>query len=656
MVRIKKCERTLRTPEGCQHLARLKLMAISIPARNRVLIVDVPATPPGSTGVRAFEIRGHRCAQPPANGCDPSGVDRSTELRRRALRCGATLTGFIVSLCIATSVSAQVPAPPAAVAAPQKPAAANPAGNPPGNPQGGAPGQQGGAPGQPAAPPTISVTTIEDKQFQAPQAEFKEGKLTVKSDPPQSVSLDELQKATFTHETKLALEWLGQENIDLVQVGAAEGGNGIRDVHLRASGLAAKGIKQVAVVCRSQFRVWRVDLTNSPHWKIAVQRVGQASIADLYFEPPTRDLFESDLEVTLTFDDNNSAKATLKASGHTSDQAKIDGPADGSAAKPNRLVAFHLEGGDLLQGRIVKGTADEVTVETAWQPALDVPIVQIRGILFDGGKPEVKTKYDEKLAKPGAEDFALVLSRDGGLAEINGRVQGISDSALKIIYEGQERSIKLERLQALVLAAHPATRAWKGPYQVFRMASGDLFSAAWLALEEKTCKVKSAWGGEVEIPREAVVEITGRNTKMVNVSELTPLSVEQVSWFDRLIPYVRDKSWNNRPLKVDGKTYLRGLAVHSRTVLTYDLGGEFATFRTLLGFDEEAGDRGRVICRVFADDKELFAKPDFRASEKPVPVEVSVKGAKQLKLEVDFGEDEDVGDRVIWANARLYRE
>jgi len=27
-----------------------------------------------------------------------------------------------------------------------------------------------------------------------------------------------------------------------------------------------------------------------------------------------------------------------------------------------------------------------------------------------------------------------------------------------------------------------------------------------------------------------------------------------------------------------------------------------------------------------------------------------------LRLEVDFGEDEDVGDRVIWANARLYRE
>src|SRR5262245_56439555 len=530
------------------------------------------------------------------------------------------------------------------------PAAAGAPGQPP--PNAGQPAQ----PGQPAAPPAVSVTNIEDKQFQGPQVELKDGKLAVKSEPPQTVALDELQRATFQHETKLALEWLGQENRDLVQVGAAEGGNGIQDVHVRATGLAAKNIKQVAVVCRAQFRVWRLDVSQSPHWKLAVERIGQASAADFYFERPARDLFESDLEITLTFDDNSTAKGTLKAAGHTSDQAKIEAPADGATAKVDRLAAIQLEGGDILKGKILRGNAEQVTLETAWLSALEVPIVQVRGILFDGGKPEVKTKYDQQLAKPGEEDVALVLSKDGGLAEVSGRLQSVSDTSLKIVYEGQERSIKLERVQALVLAAHPATRAWKGPYQVFRLASGDTLSAAWLALGEKACQLKTAWGRDIDIPREAVVEVTGRNTKMVNVSELTPLAVEQVPWFDRLMPYVRDKSWNNRPLKIDGKTYNRGLAVHSRCVLTYDLGGEFAVFRALLGFDEEAGERGRVVCRVSVDGRELFAKPDFRSSEKPIPVEVAIKGAKQLRLEVDFGEDEDVGDRIIWANARLYRE
>ncbi|MGE5192801.1 MAG: NPCBM/NEW2 domain-containing protein [Deltaproteobacteria bacterium] len=557
------------------------------------------------------------------------------------------------SICLAICLTFLAEPLSAQVKAVAQPAGTAVKGQPP--PNAGRPAQPG-QPGQPAPPPAVSVTNIEDKQFHGPQVELKEGKLAVKSDPPQTVALDELQRVTFQHQTKLAMEWLGQENRDLVQVGAAEGGNGIRDVHVRATGLAARGIKQVAIVCRPQFRVWRLDVSQSPHWKIAVERIGQASVADFYFEPPARDLFESDLEITLTFDDNSTAKATLKAAGHTSDQAKIEALAEGSAAKVARLATLQLEGGDVLKGKIVRGNAEQVTLETAWQSALEVPIVQVRGLLFDGGKPEVKTKYDQQLAKPGEDDFALVLSKDGGLAEVSGRLHSVSDTGLKIVYEGQERSIKLERVQALVLAAHPATRVWKGPYQVFRLASGDALSGAWVALEDKTFQVKPAWGRDIAFPREAVVEVTGRNTKMVNLSELTPISVEQVPYFDRVMPYVRDKAWNNRPLKIDGKTYTRGLAVHSRCVLTYDLEGEFATFRALLGFDEEVGDRGRVLCRVWVDDKEVFVKPDFRSGEKPLPVEVPVKGAKQLRLEVDFGEDEDVGDRVIWANARLYRE
>lgn len=69
--------------------------------------------------------------------------------------------------------------------------------------------------------------------------------------------------------------------------------------------------------------MWRQDVSKSPYWKINIQRIGQASVADLYFEPPTKDLIETELELTLTFDDKSTAKATLKATGHTSDQERL---------------------------------------------------------------------------------------------------------------------------------------------------------------------------------------------------------------------------------------------------------------------------------------------------------------------------------------------
>ena len=525
----------------------------------------------------------------------------------------------------------------------------------PGQPAGANPAAANQAAGKPAAPAFIA-TTIEDKQYQAKEAEYKDGQLTIKSEPPQTVVMEELQRLVLNHEFKLAVEWVGQKDVDLVQVGAAEGGNGVRDVQLHVTGLAAKGIKQVSIVAKPQFRVWRSDVKQSPNWKIAIERVGQASIAELYFEPPTRDLFETELEVSITYDDNNTEKSTVKATNHTNDQIDPEFPAEKLATKVSRVATIYAQGGDLLNGRVLHGDSEHFSIQTSWLPQLEVPFAQIRGIFFDGSKPEVKTKFDQQLAKPAEDDFVMVLSKDGGIAEITGRLQGLSDGSLRINYEGQVRSIKLERVQALVLADQPSARGWKGPFQVFRMSSGDLFSATLQSIGEKTVKLKASWGVDVDVPRESIVELTGRNTRMVNLSELTPLSVEQVPYFDRKMTFVKDKSWNDRPLKLDGKTYSRGLAVHSRCVLTYDLAGEFATFRAIVGFEEEAGDRGRVVCKVVADDKELFAKPDFRSIDKPVVVQVSVKGMKQLKLEVDFGEDEDIGDRVIWANARLFRE
>jgi NPCBM/NEW2 domain len=74
-----------------------------------------------------------------------------------------------------------------------------------------------------------------------------------------------------------------------------------------------------------------------------------------------------------------------------------------------------------------------------------------------------------------------------------------------------------------------------------------------------------------------------------------------------------------------------------------------------VGFDDAAKGLGRVDCRVFADGKELYSNPDLQASGAPVPLKLSVAGADQLRLLVDFGRGQDTGDRVIWANARLFR-
>lgn len=511
-------------------------------------------------------------------------------------------------------------------------------------------------PAQNPPPPAITVTTIDDKDFPGPQFELAEGKLVVKSDPPQSVPFNELQRVKFVRETKLALEWIGQTPQDVAQIGALEGGNGIGDVRIRASGLGNRELRQVSIVCRPQFRVWRKDINGSPFWRVVSVRQGLSSVADLYFEPPKADLFEQELEVTLTFDDNQSAKATVKAASHTSDSATIATLAESQVGETTRPCSVRLFGGDRTYGRIIAGPAESLTLETSWQRSWSLPLEQLHGLVFDGIKAEFRDRFETLSNRRESEDHVLVLSKDGALTDIAGRITAINNASIKLVYQEQEKSIKLDRVQGVVLAHPQANPKWNGPFQTFQMASGDQLSGKLVAIEEQLLKFEPAWGGVLELPRSAIEEIRGRNTKMMNLSELTPVSVEQTAYFDRLLPFLRDKAWNSRPLKVAGRTYQRGLATHSKTILIYDLGGEYAAFRALVGFDEEGGDRGRVALKILGDERELLKNPDFRATDKPLTLDLPIKGVQQLRIEVDFGEDEDVGDRLIWANARLYRE
>jgi hypothetical protein len=142
---------------------------------------------------------------------------------------------------------------------------------------------------------------------------------------------------------------------------------------------------------------------------------------------------------------------------------------------------------------------------------------------------------------------------------------------------------------------------------------------------------------------------------MTYLSDLEPSRVDETPFFGHRMPWRRDVGLLGEPLRMNGQTYERGVAVHSRSHLTYDLNGQYARFDAVLGFDDAAQGKGRVDCRVLADGKELFARTDLSAVEPAVVLSLPVAGASQLRLEVDFGRDQDTGDRVNWANARLYR-
>ncbi len=526
---------------------------------------------------------------------------------------------------------------------------------------------------KPAAPLKFTVTTAEGDQVSGSIAELSDGKLTLDTAPPQSFILADLERIELGTSAAAApdansgdLVWLGQDNHDLVQIGGAPGGNGIQDIHLRISRLSNKAIKQIAVVCRfpKLLRVWRLDTSASPHWRLAIARSELASEADLYIEPPADDSFDMKFELTVVYNDGETAKSSVTALTHTSDTLKVDRktkPGEPSA-KPDdpstedEAADVFLAGLGRLRGKIVSLSPQSLVLRTTWDADVEVPVLHVRGVWFGRTAPAgTRAKFDERLAEPLSDDVVFVAAQDNSAAEVAGQVQSLADDKLVLRYQDEDRPIKQDRLLGLVFTAHAKLPPLDGTHQVFLLDGDQTIAGNWVGWREDALEVQTPWQSPLRLPADTVNQIRIRNGKIVYLPDLEPIEVEELGYFGRIIPWRADQGFDGGVPVMNGKRPGRSLAMHSRCVLTYPLNGQFEKFVSTAGFDDSGQHHGRVACRILGDGRELFANPDLRATQDPLPVEVALDGVQQLTLEVDFGADADIGDRVLWADPRLFR-
>lgn len=120
------------------------------------------------------------------------------------------------------------------------------------------------------------------------------------------------------------------------------------------------------------------------------------------------------------------------------------------------------------------------------------------------------------------------------------------------------------------------------------------------------------------------------------------------------------------PLRLDGRAYTHGFAVHSGSTLTLPLDGGYRKFTALVGIDDEAKEEGRlhaeievpgdVDVRVLGDGKVLWEAKGLTglvSARRVGPLDVS--GVRELVLEVQEGGHLNWLDRVTWADPLLVR-
>jgi hypothetical protein len=431
--------------------------------------------------------------------------------------------------------------------------------------------------------------------------------------------------------------------------------NGIRDLCLALFGLREAKIKQITVNCQTDKGAtnWRLDTTDSEDWPLVVRRPDNDISADLFLEPPPGDCHQKNFTITVMYEDGQAGNATAIAQEHSDPKLAVD---PNKPAVPLLDTWLYLTGDEKLFGKLEGIGQETLKLTTPWQDHLEVPLTRVVGVHIGTlERKESAESFAKRLKSRGSEDLLLAQTKNGEVIAIPGILEGVDADKLRFRYQDRTRTMALKQVEGLVLASRPEPPRPDELHPVFTLPFGVVVSGKWQDLDTSIWKVESAWGQGMNLPATEIQGVRFAGGKMSYLSDLTPSKVEETPFFSHRLSWRRDVNLLGEPLRMKGQTFARGVAVHSRCALTYDLNGRYSTFEALVGFDDDAKGLGRVDCRVFADGKELYSNPDLQASSAPVPLKLPITGADQLRLLVDFGRGQDTGDRVIWANARLYR-
>ncbi len=139
-------------------------------------------------------------------------------------------------------------------------------------------------------------------------------------------------------------------------------------------------------------------------------------------------------------------------------------------------------------------------------------------------------------------------------------------------------------------------------------------------------------------------------TSSDSLSSLTPASAT-IGWGT-----IHDNaSVEGNPLKLHGVTYANGVGTHAASTIVYNLNGQYSTFSSDVGVDDEVlPQKGQVIFEVLGDGVELYNSGMLTNSSPTAHVNVGVEGVKALTLLAVNGFSATIHcDHADWAGAML---
>ncbi|MGF1632388.1 MAG: NPCBM/NEW2 domain-containing protein [Phycisphaerae bacterium] len=313
-----------------------------------------------------------------------------------------------------------------------------------------------------------------------------------------------------------------------------------------------------------------------------------------------------------------------------------------------RTNVLYLSGGDRLVGKPAGFEGERLAFDSTSLGLVLVPLERLLAL-----QPVAEAALGRVSPALPDRDGQDVLRLSNGDV-IRGIVGDLSGEGVTISVDGQPSMVPLNAVASLVFADLGMPADQQQGWAVL-LQDGTRLTLPEVRLDGP--RVSLAGGvltQQVEQPLRALLAVEQVGGPVVWASSLTPAEALYVPYLAGSFKHRMNSSVTGEPIVADGKAFSRGIGVHARSRLSFDVPEGARRFRTQYAMAGELP-LADVTVRVLVDGQVKAETQNVKAGTLYDVISVDVTNAGRLTLEVDYGEGLDVQDRLNWIEPAFVR-
>ena len=259
------------------------------------------------------------------------------------------------------------------------------------------------------------------------------------------------------------------------------------------------------------------------------------------------------------------------------------------------------------------------------------------------------------------EDSAATITLKNG-DQIVGSINKFDPKELQCTIFDQPATLAREEIAHIQFAISSTVSPQPPARCLIGLADGSLLMALEANANTKRCRIRLCCGETIEIYTKEIVYLQPTSESIAYLSDLNPIDYRHTPYLSLEWPYGIDQMPFGGELKVDGKFFRKGISLHSASRLVYSLQSNNNRFQTAIALSDQAiaiesktprTAEVQILKIVGNELKPLFESTLDASTPQSLPVDVDITDARALVIVVDYGKGADVGDDVLFLDARL---